>query len=71
MSESPQAPFELYSERLGALPIIDVFLRRVGLQSLLERYLPAGDERVTLPAATTIGLLVRNLCVARAALRTR
>jgi transposase len=65
MSESPQAPFELYSERLGALPIIDVFLARVGLQSLLERYLPAGDERVTLPAARVIGVLVRNLCVAR------
>ena len=26
MTEDPQAPFELYSQRLGALPIIDVFL---------------------------------------------
>jgi hypothetical protein len=31
----------------------------------LERYLPSADERVTLPAATAIVLLVRNLCVAR------
>ena len=65
MTENPQAPFELHSQRLGALPIIDVFLGRIGLQSLLERYLPSGDERVALPPATAIGLLVRNLCVAR------
>ena len=65
MTEDPHRPFELYSQRLGALPIIDVFLGRIGLQSLLERYLPPGDERVALPAASAIGLLVRNLCVAR------
>ncbi|MGO9901354.1 MAG: DUF4277 domain-containing protein [Solirubrobacteraceae bacterium] len=65
MTENPQAPFELYSERLGALPIIDVFLARVGLRGLLERYLAGGDERVCLPAARVIGVLVRNLCVAR------
>jgi transposase len=65
MTENPQAPFELRSERLGALPIIDVFLGRIGLRSLLERYLATGDERVALPAAQVIGVLVRNLCVAR------
>ena len=65
MTEDPHPPFELYSQRLGALPIIDVFLGRIGLQSLLERYLAPGDQRVILPAATAIGLLVRNLCVAR------
>jgi len=65
MTEDPHPPFELYSQRLGALPIIDVFLGRIGLQSLLERYLAPGDQRVILPAASAIGLLVRNLCVAR------
>jgi len=34
-------------------------------QPLLERHLPAGDQRVALPAAIAVGLLVRNLCVAR------
>ena len=58
-------PFELASQRLGALPIVDRFLGRVGLQALLERHLPAGDARVALQAATVIGVLVRNLCVAR------
>jgi len=61
----PASPFGLRTERLGALPIVDRFLQRIGLQSLLERYLPAGDQRVALPAAAAIGLLVRNLCVAR------
>ena len=65
MTENQQAPFELYSERLGALPIIDVFLGRIGLQSLLGRYLAGGDERVALPAARVIGVLVANLCLAR------
>ena len=62
----PQAgPFELRTGKLGALPVIDRFLRRIGLQALLERYLAPGDERVALPAAAVIGVVVRNLCVAR------
>ena len=62
---TPAAPFDLRSEHLGALPIVDRFLDRVGLQALLERHLPAGDTRVALGAATVIGVIVRNLCVAR------
>jgi hypothetical protein len=65
MTDRPQQPFELTTQRLGALPIVDQFLGRIGLRELLERYLPAGDRRVMLPAAVAIGLLVRNLCVAR------
>jgi len=65
----PQAPaaepFELTSQRLGALPVIDWFLGRMGVQALLERCLPAGDARVSLPAASVIGVIVRNLCVER------
>jgi transposase len=62
---SQAGPFELRSSKLGALPVIDRFLARIGLQALLERYLPARDERVALPAAAAIGVVVRNLCVAR------
>jgi transposase len=65
MTDRPQQPFELTTQRLGALPIVDHFLGRIGLQELLERHLPAGDRRVMLPPAVAIGLLVRNLCVAR------
>jgi Domain of unknown function (DUF4277) len=63
MADHP--PFELHSQRLGALPVIDLFLTRAGVQRVLCRYLPPADKRVALPAATAIGLLVRNLCVAR------
>lgn len=65
MTDAPQGAFELSTQRLGALPIVDHFLARIGLRGLLERHLPAGDELVMLPAAVTIGVLVRNLCVAR------
>lgn len=58
-------PFELQSTGLGALPVIDRFLARIDLTGVLERHLPAGDARTTLPPATAIGVLVRNLCVAR------
>jgi hypothetical protein len=46
MTDRPQQPFELTTQRLGALPIVDHFLARIALRGLLERYLPAGDERV-------------------------
>jgi transposase len=65
MTDGPQQPFQLTTQRLGALPIVDRFLERIGLAGLLERHLPVGDERVTLGAAVAIGVLVRNLCVAR------
>jgi transposase len=65
MAEDPHPPFELQSQRLGALPIIDRFLRRAGVERVLSRYLPPADRRVVLPAAAAIGVLVRNLCVAR------
>ena len=62
---SQTEPFELDSQALGALPIVDLFLARMGVSEALGRYLPSADRRVCLPVAATIGLLVRNLCVAR------
>jgi transposase len=62
--ETP-GPFQLASTRLGALPIVDRFLARMGVAALLDRHLSAGDARVSLPAATVIEVLVRNLCVER------
>ncbi len=64
MMESP-GPFELQPSRLSALPIVDRFFGRMGLAARLERCLPAGDARVSLPTATAIGVLVRNLCLER------
>jgi transposase len=63
--EDAAGPFELASTQLGALPVIGQFLGRIDLAGTLARHLPAGDARTTLPAATAIGVLVCNLCVAR------
>lgn len=65
---SADGPFELHSQALGALPIVCHFLERMRVGVLLDRYLPAQDARSALAPARAIGLLVRNLCVARAPL---
>ena len=61
-------PFGLVSRRLGSLPLINHFLDRIGLDALLERWLPAPDRRFKLLPATAIRLLVVNLLVGRAPL---
>ncbi len=61
----PTGPFELQSTSLGALPLIDHFLARIDLPGTLARHLPVVDARTTLPSGTAVGVLVRNLCVAR------
>jgi hypothetical protein len=61
-------PFGLVSHRLGALPILNYFLDRIGLDAALERWLPAPDRRFKLSPATAIRLLVINLLVGRAPL---
>jgi len=55
--------FRLDSRELGGLPIVCHFLKRAGLDALLERYLPASGLRLS-PAAA-IGVVVRNLCLGR------
>src|SRR5262249_43280051 len=45
-------PFGLASHRLGALPLINHFLDRIGLDAALARWLPPPDRRLRLdPAA--------------------
>ena len=58
------APFTLRSQLLGALPVINEFLDRIGLPALLDRYLPHEDPRLRLAPAAVIGVVVRNLVVA-------
>jgi transposase len=61
-------PFELVSYRLGALPVVNHFLDRIGLDGLLARWLPAPDRRFRLDPAVAIRLVVINLLVGRAPL---
>ena len=49
-------PFELASEILGALPVVNHFLDRIGLADRLERHLPKDDRRLRVAPATVIGV---------------
>lgn len=59
-----RGPFELHSDTLGALPVLNHFLDRIGLAGRLGRYLPADDARLRLDPAVVIGLVVANIVVA-------
>lgn len=55
--------FQLRTETLGALPVINHFLARMGLDEIMDQYLPANDARLRLDPAVVIGVVVRNLAV--------
>ena len=55
----------LRSERLGPLPLINVFLERLQLRERLERFVPSSDARVKIAYATSLGVLLRSLLVER------
>jgi transposase len=57
--------FTVESQTLGALPVINHFLGRLGLDQLLCRYVPCDDARLRLAPAATLGVLIRNLIVNR------
>lgn len=63
--EARTEPFELVTRQLGALPIIDRFCDRLGLAELLDAVVPHDDARLKLAPATALGVLVRNLVLAR------
>lgn len=58
-------PFELDTQVLGSLPVINTFCDRLGLPALLEAYLPADDARLKLAPATAIGVVIVNLVLLR------
>ena len=53
------------ARRWGALPLVNAFMERLGMGVLLERHLPSKDPRQKLSHAKSIGVLVRNLVIAR------
>ena len=63
MEPANQEPFVLRTETLGALPIVNHFLDRIGLDAIIDRFLPANDARLRLDPAVVIGVLVRNLTI--------
>ncbi len=56
--------FELASETLGSLPIVNHFLSRMGVDGRLDTHLAHSDARLRLAPATVIGVVVRNIVVA-------
>jgi len=67
---SCQAPLdlsdtELRAERLGPLPLVNVFLERLDLESRLERFVPSAGRRVRLAFARSLMVLLRSLLVER------
>lgn len=58
-------PFDLDTQLLGPLPIINAFCDRLGLAGLLGAYLPHDDARLKLAPGTAITAVVRNLVTGR------
>ena len=63
MTPSDPEPLTLRTETLGALPIVNHVLDRIGLDAIIDAHLPADDARLRLDPAVVIGLLVRNLTI--------
>jgi transposase len=57
--------FRLESRSFGALPVVNHFLGRIGLEELLERYIPHADHRCRLAPSRALGLLLRNILLGR------
>jgi hypothetical protein len=55
----------LESRKIGALPVIDRFLKRLDIHESFTRRLPREDRRSRVPTATALLLLVRNLLISR------
>ncbi len=56
---------KLASRTIGALPIVNHFLSAISLQRILQTHLPRNDKRLKLAPSLGIGVLLRNLIVAR------
>ncbi len=51
--------------RIGALPVVNAVLDRLGFDELVSSFLPPPDPRCLLEPVRAIGVLVRNLAVSR------
>ena len=60
---SRRTGFTLRPERLGPLPVVNHFLHRLGLEELLEKYVPTRDRRVGGSHAQSLGVVLRAVIV--------
>ena len=57
--------FELRTQRLGPLPLVNHYLERLGVAGLLERFVPTPDRRTRLPYHLGLGIVLRSLLTER------
>ena len=57
--------FELDSKFVGALPLVNHYLAKIGLHRYMEKHLPTPDRRASIAPAVVLGIIVRNLVLAR------
>ncbi len=55
---------ELHSETLGALPVVNWFVERSGIEGIVDRFVPTDDARLRLSPGAVIGVVLRNILVA-------
>ena len=55
----------LETVRVGPLPVINAFIARLGLDVILESFVPTDDRRVAVPHAAALGVMLRSVLVAR------
>ena len=60
----PLSSLSLETRRLGPLPLLNRFLERLGIEALLERFVPA-DARSRISHARCLGVLLRSILVER------
>ena len=56
---------EVSHQAVGAAPVVDAVLGRLGFDELVASYLPEPDPRCVIEPARAIGVLVRNLALSR------
>lgn len=61
----PPSRLSLSSRTWGGLPLVNHFLDRLGLQDLLNAYVPHTDRRLLVPPSRTLGVLLRNILLSR------
>lgn len=59
------AALSLHTQRLGPLRIISHFLDQLGLNAMLDEFVPTIDPRVRLPCPRGLGVLLRSILVER------
>ncbi|HEY6847296.1 MAG TPA: IS1634 family transposase [Terracidiphilus sp.] len=66
-SASPPHPesLQLVSKAIGPLPLLNRFLERLKIERFFAELVPAGDRRQRLAPAVGLGVLLRNILIAR------